>query len=240
MASQNRPMFKPEPQSPDKAAEAARYAVLRRIGPALKHDLVVNLQAVAMMAEVLGARLDKAAPTPGELRHHIERIHRMAREAVANSLKVAAWLAPGEDDGVSLHEGVRDALDLVRSNFGFRGFSLDAQLPEADLEVSRGLLRHLLLAALIELSDEADEPALLVVHVEVGSDAALLSVQRLARTDGVVEQPLVDETGYRRLDADDVRALADAASAQLRSEPGRITVRIPRLVATSPLQIAPR
>jgi len=36
------------------AAESARYGVLRRLAPSLKHDMVVNLQAVAMMAAETG------------------------------------------------------------------------------------------------------------------------------------------------------------------------------------------
>ena len=91
MPSQNAPMPPTAPQEPtDTAGEAARYAVLRRIGPALKHDLVVHLQAVAMMAEVLAARLDKGAPSPEDLQQQVGRIHRVAREAVAHSLNVAA------------------------------------------------------------------------------------------------------------------------------------------------------
>src|SRR3954469_17635163 len=49
---------------PRTSAEAARYGVLRRLAPALKHDMVVNLQAVAMMAEVMGAKLEKGTPSP--------------------------------------------------------------------------------------------------------------------------------------------------------------------------------
>ena len=85
------------PEQPDTApvtdapAEAARYAVLRRIGPALRHDLVVNLQAVALMAEVVTARLDRGLPPLADLQHHLSRIQRGTREAVVNSLRVATW-----------------------------------------------------------------------------------------------------------------------------------------------------
>src|SRR5437868_1189841 len=86
-------------------AEAARYSVLRRLGPALKHDMVVNLQAIAMLAEVLNAKLDRGSPNPSEFHASIAKLNRLAREAVANCLKVAAWLEPGEDEGIKLCDG---------------------------------------------------------------------------------------------------------------------------------------
>src|SRR4051812_6397367 len=87
-------------------AEAARYGVLRRLGPALKHDMVVNLQAIAMMAEVMNAKLDRGSPDPAEFHTSIAKLNRLARDAVANCLKVAAWIEPGEDESVKLSEGV--------------------------------------------------------------------------------------------------------------------------------------
>src|SRR3954463_6603527 len=87
-------------------AEAARYGVLRRIAPALKHDLVVHLQAVAMMAEVLNARLEKGSPSPAEFEAGISRMNRLARDAVTTCLTVASWISPSEDEGVQLRDGV--------------------------------------------------------------------------------------------------------------------------------------
>lgn len=227
-----------DPASP--AGEAARYAVLQRLGPALKHDLVVNLQAVAMMAEVVGARLDKGPPVPADLPQQVGRIHRMAREAVANSLKVAAWLTPpAADEGIGLREGIEECLSLVRSNFGFRGFSLRAQLEfdEAGLEVSHAPLRLLLLAGLIRLSDEADEAAELRVRAQVASGAATLTLERLAAPGAVASGG--EGLGYRRLTDADVQALARDAAVDLNLAPGCIALRLPRLVANSALKIAP-
>lgn len=230
------------PQEPtDTAGEAARYAVLRRIGPTLKHDLVVNLQAVAMMAEVLAARLDKGQPSPEDLQQQIGRIHRVAREAVVNSLNAAAWVAPAEDEGVGLREGVDEAVALVRSNFGFRGFSVRVELPSQDIEVSRPMLRQLLVAGLIHLSDLADDPAEIVVCGQVQGDGAVLALTREALQEVADPETVGEALVYRRLQVADVQALAREAGVALQplADQG-LGLRIPRLVATRPLGIAPR
>ncbi len=242
MPSQNPPMPPTEPQPPvDTAGEAARYAVLRRIGPALKHDLVVDLQAVAMMAEVLAARLDKGAPSLEDLQQQVGRIHRVAREAVANSLRVAAWVAPGEEEGLPLREGVEEAVALVRSNFGFRGFAVRVELPPAQLEVSRPLVRQLVVAGLVHLSDLADDPAELVVRGQLQGDAAVLVLTREALPEVADPETVGEALGYRRLQAADVQALAREAGVDLQPVGAHgLALRIPRLVATRPLGVAPR
>src|SRR6185295_18202223 len=94
-----------QPKRSRAGAEAARYGVLRRLGPVLKHDMVVNLQAISMMAEVLNARLERGMPDTAEFQANISKLNRLAREAVASCLKVATWFEPGEDQGVRLAAG---------------------------------------------------------------------------------------------------------------------------------------
>ena len=137
---------------PRSGAEAAKYSVLRRLAPALKHDMVVNLQAVAMMAEVLNARLERGFSNPAEFQRSVSKINRLAREAVLTCLDVAAWIEPGEEAGIRLHEGVQECVALLAGNFNFRGFSINDEVPDVEFEVSREAVRNLLSAALITLT----------------------------------------------------------------------------------------
>jgi hypothetical protein len=218
-------------------AEAARYGVLRRLGPALKHDMVVNLQAIAMMAEVLNARLDRGSPEPAEFHNSISKLNRLAREAVASCLKVAAWLEPGEDEGVRLAEGVEECIALLASNFNFRGIAVEKQVADTGFQVSRVALRNLLIASLITLTDAAGGPCLVHVKAEVTGTNAEISVHISPRQDEFEGLPY--EPSYRQLEWSDVQALAIAESVELVRGPDRITLRMPRAVATAPLQIAP-
>ena len=217
-------------------AEAARYGVLRRLAPSLKHDMVVNLQAVAMMAEVLNARLERGSPSPSEFQASISKLNRLARDAVMNCLKVAAWIQPVEDEGIRLPQGVEECMALLASNFNFRGFSVAKEVAETDFEVSRVALRHLLTATLITLTDAADGPCEVRVIAEIAGGMAQITVRVAPRPD---VQGLPFEPGYRQLEWADVQALADAECIDLVRSPDQVVFRLSRVVATAPLQIAP-
>lgn len=218
-------------------AEAARYGVLRRLGPALKHDMVVNLQAIAMMAEVMNARLERGSPDPAEFQTSVAKLNRLAREAVANCLQVAAWLVPGEDESVKLGDGIAECVGLLASNFNFRGFIVDSDVPEAPFQVSRVVLRNLLIASLITLTDAAAGPSRVQVHGEIEGQAALVTVRISPREDDYEGLPY--EPTYRQLDWADVQALALAEGVDLVRGDDHVTMRMPRHLATAPLQIAP-
>lgn len=231
-------------------AEAARYALLRRLGPALRHDLVVHLQAVAMMAEVLSARLGRD-PQNVDLPQTLARMHRMARDAVAGALQVASWLAPPEDDTVDLREGLQECLGLVRSSLGFRGIQLLAELPEAGLPVSRDQLRCLLLSALLHLSDQADTASTLHVQVQPESDGALVQLTLESHDRPTSTAPNApsappsvlapgEDADYRPLRWSDVRVLAAGQPLLRHFTPTRIELRLLRSEARAPLQVAPR
>ena len=217
-------------------AEAARYGVLRRLAPALKHDMVVNLQAVAMMAEVLNARLERGLPAPADFQASTSKLNRLAREAVLDCLKAASWIQPVEDEGIRLSQGVEECLALLASNFNFRGFMVEKELPNSDFQVSRVALRHLLTAALITLTDAAAGPCEVRVKAEIVSGFAELSVRVTPRRD---VEGLPFEASYRQLEWADVQALADAESMELVRGSDQIVMRMPRAIATAPLQIVP-
>lgn len=227
----------PAARRPRSGAEAARYSVLRRLAPALKHDMVVDLQAVAMMAEVLNARLERGLTNPAEFQKSVSKINRLAREAVMTCLDVAAWIEPGEDEGIRLREGVDECVGLLAGNFNFRGFSISNEVPDVEFEVSREALRNLLSASLITLTDASSAPADVLVKAEVSAGFAVLTARCEARESDPEAMPFA--VSYRQLDWSDVQALAVAESVELFRTADQIVMRMPRAVATTPLQIVP-
>jgi hypothetical protein len=227
---------------PRTQAESARYGVLRRLAPALKHDMVVNLQAVAMMAEVLSARLEKGTPSPADFEASVSKMNRLARDAVMTCLKVATWISPSEDESVRLRDGVDECVGLLRSSFNFRGFSLANEVPESEFEVSRVALRHLAAASFLSLADAAPGPSHLTASAEISPGFAVLTVRCTPKPqdeDGLAPDAIAAEPNYRALDWADVQALAIAEGIELFRTQDQIVMRVPRMVATTPLQIAP-
>jgi hypothetical protein len=218
-------------------AEGARYGVLRRLAPSLKHDMVVNLQAISMMAEVLGVRLERTPNIPAEFQDNIAKLNRLAREAVRNCIKVSTWIEPGEDEAVRLADGIDECVALLANNFSFRGFTIDKELPDADFRVWRAPLRALLAASLICLTDAALVPSQIRIRAEVMNGLAELTVRVVPRDDELEAQPF--EPAYRTLDWADVQSLADAEGITLVRGPDQVAISLPRAVATAPLRIAP-
>jgi C4-dicarboxylate-specific signal transduction histidine kinase len=224
-------------RKPRAGAEAARYGLLRRLAPALKHDMVVNLQAISMMAEVMSAKLERAGPANSDIQSNISKLNRLARDAVANCLKVAAWIEPGEDQGIALRAGIDDCLSLLASNFNFRNFQVVTDVSESEFQVWRVTLRHLLVSSLIVLTDAATTACKVVIKADVVGGMAEISVVVTPLATDV--ETMVFEPGYRHLEWADVQALATAEMVELSREAHRIVMRLPRAVPTAPLQIAP-
>ncbi|HMA09550.1 MAG TPA: hypothetical protein VKP68_16860, partial [Ramlibacter sp.] len=192
--------------------------------------------AVAMMAEVLNARLERGLLPPSDLQTSISKLNRLVREAVLNCLKVASWLQPVEDEGICLGDGVNECMALLTSNFNFRGITVDQDVPDSDFRVSRVALHHLLTAALITLTDAMAGPCEVRIKAEVVAGFAELSVRATVRRDS---DAMPFEPGYRQLEWVDVQALAHAELVELVRGSDQVVMRMPRAVATTPLQIAP-
>jgi hypothetical protein len=222
---------------PRATAEGARYGVLRRLAPSLKHDMVVNLQAISMMAEVLGVRLERTPNIPAEFQDNIAKLNRLAREAVRNCIKVATWIEPGEDEAVRLADGVDECVALLANNFSFRGFTIGKELPDTDFRVWRAPLRGLLAASLICLTDAAQVPSDIRIRAEILNGMAELTVRVVPHADDLEAQPY--EPAYRSLEWADVQSLADAEGITLGRGADQVAMSLPRAVATAPLRIAP-
>ncbi len=234
-------MRSPEPLG--QAAEAARYALLRRLAPALKHDLVVHLQSVTMMSEVVGARLEREADLPPQLREQVSRLHHLARDAVASSLRVTHWLTPPDDEGMALSDCIAQTLDLIRNPLGFRGFSLSHRIEGQALEVARTQLQPVLAGAILHLSDRVPPPRTIAIDTHADHDQAQVKVYLTDPPEGAQEAGLSStavETGYRGLLAGDLQALGEASGLTLTQHGESVTLTIGRWETTAPLGIAPR
>ena len=213
---------------PPLEAEAARYALLRRLAPSMRHHLVVNLQPIGMIYEVMDRRLRAETPDLGHIRDSAGKINGFAKAALNSCVDVIGWLAPDETVGATVQDTVRECSSLLATSLGFRGYALRNEANDVPGTVRRSAIRTLLCATRIHCTAHQEAPADLVLGAAAESDGALVSV--LVRpTQG--NQGIVAEVNYRKLGWEDVQALAAAEGVALERQAGRIALRFPWLPA---------
>jgi hypothetical protein len=196
-------------------AEAARYALLRRLAPSMRHHLVVNLQPIGMVYEVMDRRLRAAQPDLAEVHDSAHKINGFARAALASCLDVVSWLAPDEEVLAPATEGVRECLGLLATSLTFRGYSIRNEIGALAGDVRRSAIRTVLTASLVHVTDENPAPAELVLSSEA-QPGALVLVLTLRPTAG--EQGFSPEPPYRPIEWRDVEALAASESVSVSRE----------------------
>ncbi|HVE52047.1 MAG TPA: hypothetical protein VNB23_01555 [Ramlibacter sp.] len=209
---------------PSAEAEAARYALLRRLAPSMRHHLVVNLQPIGMIYEVMERRL--RAPQP-DLRHvhdSASKINGFAKAALNSCLDVVSWLAPDDSATVAVDAAVRECAALLATSLGFRGYALRNEVGPLDGVVQRSGIRAALSGALVHATDHVDAPADLTLTA-AAEDAFVRVSVRVAPAGG--ERGMAGEANYRKLSWSDLQALAAADGVQLSREGERIDLRLP-------------
>lgn len=211
---------------PDAAerAEAARYALLRRLAPAMRHHLVVNLQPIAMVNEVMDRRLRAPDPDLAQVQAGAHKIHGFAKAALHSCLDVVTWLAPEEPAATSAEAGVGECVGLLASSLAFAGDAIRTDLQPCDGQVSRCAVRHVLTAALMHCSDMQAARGELHVCAVPRAEGLQVTVE-LARATAGPSSGL--PSAYRPLAWTDVQALADAEDVALARTPHGVRLTFP-------------
>ena len=217
------------PAVPSHAAEAARYALLRRLAPSFRHHLVVNLQPIGMIYEVMDRRLRASAPDLAHVQDSANKINGFAKAALNSCVDVVGWLAPDDTATVSVHDAVRECAALLATSLSFRGYALRNEVGELPGVVRRAGMRTLLTGTLLHCTDHLPAPSDLVLTAASEGDAVRLAVD-VRGNQG--ENSFRGEANYRGLEWEDLEALAAADGVQLARQGERIELRLPWVTAT--------
>ena len=218
----------PLPSSPE--ADAARYAVLRRLAPSMRHHLVVNQQPIGRIYEVKARRLRSPAPVLGLVHDSAVKINSFAKAALAACIDVVGWLGPDEGAGISVPDAMRECSGLLATSLSFRGYALRTAAEPLAGQVRRSAIRHLLTASILHCTDHAAPPAELMLAARSDADAARVELT-IRPTEG--DAVLVTEHNYRKITWSDLEALAAVDGVQLaRTEQG-LVLRLPWLTASA-------
>jgi len=208
----------------ENAVEAARYALLRRLAPAIRHRVVGKLHPIGLIAEALEWQIQEAAPNLKTLRESIGRVSSMSRAAMQSFTTEMTWLTHEESTTITVVAGIEDCVALLHTDFELRGFSIKNEVKAPAVRVSLNALRNVLAAAMIAISDFAPAPAILVLAADVSGTYASISI--LVHPADAVS---IFETSdaYRRLEWNDVQVLAAAESVELSRRGAHVEMRYP-------------
>lgn len=193
--------------------EAARFAVLRRMGSAIRHQLAGALQPITMVASLLERRVQAGTPNLDALRRSAVEMTALSRSASSECVALMSWIAPHDGDLVALDEGVQDCLRLLATELSFRGFSVVDATQGQQGRVARQTLRTMLPASLMALTDRAVKPARIQVTAQSSATQVTLSLI-MTPLDG--DQVPSLPKAYRALTWQDVRALAEEEHVKAR------------------------
>lgn len=193
--------------------EAARYALLRRIAPAMRHHLAGSMQPISMIAAILERRLQAPEPDLTVLRDNGKSISTLARSAASAAMNLITWVAPRENGVMPLAAGIDECLGMLSTDLAFRGFNVTNKVVAAELNVSVFSLRTVFTASLIALTDAALAPASIVISSEPAGEQTRVCI-KVTSEDGAA--PPEQAGSFRQLSWEDVQALAAAEQVSVR------------------------
>ena len=199
----------------ERLAEAARYALMRRLLPAIRHNLAGSMQPIGMMSAMLERRIKSAVPDMAQLGNNTQALTALSREAAATSLNLMTWLGPRDNDLVAVNSAVEESLGLISTELSFRGFCVVNQTADVLTKLPKGILRNVFTASLIAVTDSVEKAASVVVSAteEAGSTRLKIAIEPGGTAElAAMESPMPT---YRTLQWADVQALADAEGVHL-------------------------
>lgn len=214
----------PSTPFPSAEAEAARYALLRRLAPSMRHHLVVNLQPIGMIYEVMERRLRQPSPDLAHVQDSASKINGFAKAALGSCLDVVSWLAPDDTVAVPVEDAVRECTSLLATSLSFRGYALRNNVESVPGLVKRSGIRSLLSGVLVHCTDHAPVPSDLELSCTAEPDGARLTV-RVRATEG--DKGFAGDANYRKIAWEDLQALAAADGVGLSRDGERIDLRLP-------------
>lgn len=216
------PLFaEPIPEIEQRLAEAARYALIRRIAPSIRHNLAGNIQPVAMTAALLKRRLQKPETDRAVLEKAAADIAVLARESATAAIESMAWFAPLPQTPVALAQGIGECLQLLSTPLSFQGFEIDRQTLDEVSDVSGSLvlrdsLRMVFSSALLAITDSAAVAGLagtLVIGLEHRVNHVCVHIElKITQVAPAREIPHI----FRHLRCEDAAVLAAVENVQLQ------------------------
>ena len=197
----------------NRLVEAARYTLLRRLAPAMRHEIAGALQPLKMVSAVLSKRLQVPEPDLAALVKNSNVMGQLLREASVVCTELTNWLAPRQDEKLPIQNGVNECIKLLRTDLMLRGFTIELAAEAAVADLPAAALRQVFSICVLALTDLTLSPACISISFQESENEVLTRV-RIEPVDG--EEPHAEFASYRPLEWDDVQLLAGAEGVGLK------------------------
>ena len=217
-----------------RGAEAARYALLRRLAPAIRHDMAGGFQPVTMLATIIEKRLLNTSPDMPALIKNSGEMRSLAIAATHSNLNLMGWMVANPEARVALSKGIQDVLHLVMTELSFRGLKFVNQTEGMSTDVKLDHVHGTFVAALLALTDAVTSPAnVQITAAQEGQDMLIeikiTDVKAASDASAPSEEFRIGLAAYRKIDWADAQTIADEDGLHLKNESGSVILRLPIL-----------
>ena len=214
----------------DRLAEAACYAVLRRMVPVLRHDVAGAMQPVRMLLMVLERRLQIPAPDLQAITKNVTSVSALTKQATAGCINALEWIGSSHDDQVSLRSSVDEAIKLLAMEFSANGLELINGITNDSAAVPQSFFRSVVMGALLAFCDQRTTGRSLQVTLQPainGHQGSQLQLRMLPDDAGPSPPCLDIVRKYRLIDWPDVQAMARSLRVKVEHGDGWLTLGLP-------------
>ena len=216
----------------DRLAEAARYAVLGRLLPVLRHDVAGVMQPVLMLLMVLERRVQGTDPDLAAISKSVMSLSALTKQAAAACLSALGWTDSSEDVHVSLRDGVDEAAKFLAFELSLNALALVNGVAADSATAPQSFFRSVFMGALLAFCDQHVAGGTLEVTFQEAASNSQLSGQlqlRMRPSDAGKSPASQDVVRKARLIGwPDVLAMATSCGVKMAQGDGWLTLDLPR------------
>ena len=215
----------------DRLAEAASYAVLRRLMPVLRHDVAGSMQPVRMLMMVLERRVHAPEPDMQAITKNVVSVSALTKKATADCVSALEWIGSSQDSHVSLRSSVDEAIKLLAMELSANALVLINGISDETPTAPQSFLRTVFMGSLLAFCDQCAAGGSLKVTFEAATDSNRPHRLQLRLLPGDADkqpafQGLVRK--YRLMDWLDVEAMARPYGVAVTQGDDWLTLDLPK------------
>lgn len=214
----------PAGEANQRTAEAARYAVLGRLLPVLRHDVAGAMQPVLMRLVLLERRAQKPEPDLQAIAQGVTTLSALTKQAAAACAAALGWIDSKDDPQVVLRSAVDEAGQWLVMELAVNPLALVNSVADDSTTVPRSWMRSVFMGAVLAFCDQHAASGFLEVTLEATGRLHL----RLRPGDaGQLPEPFDVVQKTRLIDWADVQAMATACGGKMAQGDGWLTLHLP-------------